>query len=54
MIQVLHAGDIAKYVKFSNVISQDMEDDNFIPHLIFSNKATSLISSKVNCHNVSM
>ena len=52
MVQALRAGDRAKRVEFSSAILRDMEDDNFLPRLIFSDKTTFHISSKVNCHNI--
>ena len=52
MVQALRAGDRAKRVEFSNAILRDMKDDNFLPRLIFSDKTTFHISSKINCHNV--
>ena len=39
-------------MKFSNDILRNMEDDNFLPHLIFCGEVTFYISGKVNRHNV--
>ena len=47
MLQALHAGNRAKRMEFSYVILWLMEDDNFLPRLIFDDKATFYISSKV-------
>ena len=52
MVQALRASDRVKRVEFNNAILQDMENDNFLPRLIFSDKARFHISGKVNCHNV--
>ena len=52
MVQALRAGRKAKRVKFSNAISLNMEDDNFLPHLMFSDEATSHISGEVNLYNI--
>ena len=47
MVQALRVGNRTKRVKCSNAISRDMEDDNFLPCLIFSDEATFHISGKV-------
>ena len=45
------AGNTTKRVEFSNAILPDMENNNFLPRLIFSNEATFHINGKVNRHN---
>ena len=52
MVQALRAGDRAKCVKLRNVILRDMEDEKFLPRLIFSYEATFFIRRKVNRRNV--
>ena len=52
MGQALHAGDKAKRVEFSNAILRDMEDDNFLPRLIFKDETIFHISDKFMRHNV--
>ena len=52
MVQALCAGDKAKRVEFSNAILRDMEDENFLPRLRFSDEVTFHIRGKVNRHNV--
>ena len=54
MVQALYDGDRVKRVEFSNVILRGVENDNFAPHLIFSDEATFNISGKVNRHKVRM
>ena len=50
LVQPLCAGNTAKLEEFSYAISQDIEGNNFLLHLIFSDKETFHISSKVNYH----
>ena len=52
MMQAHRAGDSAKLVGFSSTIARDMEDDNFLTRLIFSDQATYLISGKGKRLNV--
>ena len=52
MVQTFSAGDRAKHVEFNNTILRAMEDDNFLPCLIFSDGSAFYICGKVNCHNV--
>ena len=48
MVQALHTGDREKIAEFSNAILRNMEDDNFLPRLIFSDEATKLTVTKPN------
>ena len=50
MVHNLRADDGAKCVEFSDAILRDMEDNNFLSRLIFSNEAAFYISGKVNRH----
>ena len=52
MVQTFRTGERAKRVEFSNAILWDMEDEKFLPCLIFSDEATFHISGKANRHNV--
>ena len=38
MVQALRAGNITKRVEFSHAILRDVEDDNFLPRLTFSDE----------------
>ena len=42
VVQALYAGGRAKRVEFCNTILRDMEDDNFLPSLIFDMSAVKL------------
>ena len=48
LVQALRAGDKEKRVEFSDAMLQDMEDDNLLPRLFFSDKATFHLSGDVN------
>ena len=52
LVQALRAGDKEKRVEFSDAMLQDMEDDNLLPRLFFSDKATFHLSGEVNHQNV--
>uniref|UniRef100_UPI00358EB2A0 histone-lysine N-methyltransferase SETMAR-like n=1 Tax=Myxine glutinosa TaxID=7769 RepID=UPI00358EB2A0 len=52
LVQALRTGDKGKRVEFSDAMLQNMEDDSFLPRLIFSDEATFHLSGKVNRHNV--
>ena len=52
MTQTLHAGDKTKRKQFSNDILRYMEDENFLPRLIFRDKATFHISGTINRLNI--
>ena len=47
MVQTLLAGNRAKRVEFSNAILRDMEDDNFLPCLIFGDEETFALAAKL-------
>ena len=52
LVQALHPNDKRKGVEFCDCMLQNMEDDTFLPCLIFSDKAMFHLSGKVNRHNV--
>ena len=52
MVLAFPSGNRAKRVEFGYAIFRDMEDDNFLPRLIFSDEATFHICGKVDRHNV--
>ena len=52
LVQALHVSDRRKRTDFCDMLLEDMEDDTFLPRLIFSDEATFRLSSKVSCHNV--
>ena len=54
MVQAHRDGNRAKHKVFSSATLRDMEDDNFLPRLIFSDEATFHISGKVSRHNARM
>jgi hypothetical protein len=51
LVQAFHTGDKERHIEFCDAMLQNMEDDSFLPCLIFSDE-TFHISGKVNCHNV--
>ena len=52
LVQKLRNDDKGKRMEFSNALLEDLEDDSFLPRLIFSDEATFHLSGKVNRHNV--
>lgn len=52
LVQALRAGDKRRRVEFCHDILEDMEEDTFLPRLVFSDEATFHVSGKVNRHNV--
>jgi hypothetical protein len=52
LVQALRPKDKRKRVEFCNRMLQNMEDDTFLPLLIFSDEATFHPSEKVNRQNV--
>jgi len=52
LVQALSVGDRRKRTDFCDMLLEDMEDDTFLPRLIFSDEATFHLSGKVSHHNV--
>ena len=55
MVPALCEGDRAKCVELGNAILRDMEDDNFLPRLIFGDETIFCISGKIKpsqCSNM--
>ena len=52
LAQALRLNDKGKRVEFCDRMLQNMEDETFLPLLIFSDEATFHLSGKVNRHNV--
>jgi len=47
LVQALRVGDRRKRTDFCDMLLEDMEDDTFLPRLIFSDEATFHLSGKV-------
>jgi hypothetical protein len=47
LLQAFRAGDKERRVEFCDKMLQNMEDDSFLPRLIFSDEATFLLTGKV-------
>jgi len=47
LVQALHVGDRRKRTDFCDMLLEGMEDDSFLPRLIFSDEATFHLSGKV-------
>ena len=52
LVQALRLNDKRKRIEFCDRMLQNMEDDTFLPRLIFSDEATFHLSRKANLHNV--
>ena len=52
LVQALRVGDRRKRTDFCDMLLEDMENDTFLPWLIFSDEATFHLSGKVSRHNV--
>ena len=50
LVQALRPNDKWKHVEFCDCMLQNMEDDTFLPCLIFSDEAMCRLSGKVNWH----
>jgi hypothetical protein len=48
LVQVFRAGDKERHVEFCDAMLQNMEEDSFLPRLIFRDEATFHLSGKVN------
>jgi len=52
LVQALRPNDKQKRVEYCDRMPQNMEDDTFLPRLIFSDEASFCLSGKVNRQNV--
>ncbi|PNF17170.1 hypothetical protein B7P43_G09082 [Cryptotermes secundus] len=52
LVQALRANGKVKHVEFCDRMLKNMEDELFLPRVIFSDEATFHLSGKVNRHNV--
>ncbi|XP_049952201.1 uncharacterized protein LOC126464603 [Schistocerca serialis cubense] len=54
LLQALCEGDRQQCEAFCNFVLGKLEDDSFLPHLVFSDEGTFHLNGKMNHHNVSI